>query len=181
MTLISIITNALATIGRSTDAQSMEAWKQKFTIFANDGARDIAVKLNLRKTDTVTAVDHQIDISDLSAECVKIVSVKQGDSELTFNMGPDSRHVDVGVDGDVDVEYRYLPPKMEDDIDQPGIPDQYHDMIVTYVVYKEHMTADPTMQRRMDAYYQDYMTAISAARKTLGEDDTYKIYNAGWF
>jgi len=181
MTLVSIITDALATIGRSTDAQSLDAWRQKFTIFANDGAREIADRLNLRRTDTITATDNQIDISDLPQQCVKVVKVKQGDSELTFTMGPDSRHIDVGVSGDVDVEYRYVPQKMEDDIDQPGIPEHLQNLLVPYVVYREHMTADPNMQRRSDMYFQDYMSGLQRAKKTLGEDDTYKLYNTGWF
>ena len=181
MTLVSIITEALATIGRSTDAQSMEAWKQKFTIFANNGARDMAIKLQLRRTDTLTAVDNTIDISELPHDCIKILKVTQNGTELTFNQGPDKEHVDVGVDGDVEVEYRYLPAKMVDDYDQPGIPEHLQDMLVKYVVYNEHITADPNLQRRADPFYQDYMAGINLAKKTLGEDDTYQLYNTGWF
>lgn len=181
MTLISIITDALATIGRSTDQQSMEAWRQKFTIFANDGARDLAEYLELRRTDTVTAEDGQIEISDLPMECVKIVSVKQNGSDLTFTTAPDSDHVYVGTNGEVDVEYRYLPKKMENDIDTPGIPDALHHLLVPYVVFREHMTAEPRMQRRGDLFWQNYNDGRIKARKTYGEYNTYKLANTGWF
>ena len=181
MTLISIITDALATIGRSTDAQSMEAWKQKFTIFANDGARDLAQYLQLRRTDTITASDNQIDVNDLPNVCLKVLSVKQGSSELSFVMGNSRETINVGVDGDVDVEYRYVPKDMADDIDQPGIPENLHHLIVPYVVFREHMTADPSTQRRSDLFWQVYDQGRHEAKKTYGEEDTYKIYNAGWF
>jgi hypothetical protein len=181
MTLVSIITNALATIGRSTDAQSMDAWKQKFTIFANDGAKDLAHYLQLRRTDTITATDNQIDINDLPFDCEKVVSVKQNGSDLSFTRGNASNKINVGVNGDVEVEYRYLPKDMADDIDQPGIPEHLHHLIIPYVVFKEHMTADPNTQRRADMYWQDYDKGRRDAKKTYGEEDTYKIYNAGWF
>lgn len=181
MTLISIITKALITMGRSTDAQSMEAWKDKLTLFANDGAKDIAVFLQLRETETITAEDKQIDINDLSKTCVKVINVKQNGSELTFNQGTDSDHINVGTDGLVTVEYRYLPADMAEDIDQPGIPDQLQRLLVPYVVYREHMTADPTMQRRSDMFYQTYYQGLMDARKNKGEVNTYQIKNAGWF
>lgn len=181
MTLISIITEALITMGRSTDAQSMEAWKDKLTIFANDGAKAIAEYLQLRKTETITAEDGQIDIRNLSNTCIKVCKVEQDGSELTFNQGPDSNHVDVGAVGDVSVEYRYLPDNMAEDIDTPGIPEHLHRILVPYVIYREHMTADPTMQRRSDMFYQEYRSMLKDAKKTLGEINTYTIKNAGWF
>ena len=181
MTLISIITDALATIGRSTNQQSMEAWRQKFTIFANDGSRDLAEYLQLRRTDTITATDGQIDVNDLPMQCVKVVKVSSGGSELTFTTGPDSDHITVGANGEVQVEYRYIPKPMENDIDTPGIPEYLHHLIVPYVVFREHMTAEPKMQRRADLFYQTYDAGRIAARKTYGEYDTYKLINTGWF
>lgn len=181
MTLVSIISQALVTMGRSTDAQSMEAWKDKLTIFANDGAKDMAEYLQLRETEPLTATDNQIDINDLTKTCIKICNVKQGDNELEFNQGKDSEHVDVGVDGEVTVEYRYLPPDMAEDIDEPGVPAYLHHLLVPYVVFREHMTADPSMQRRSDMFYQTYINGLQDAKKTHGETNTYKIKNAGWF
>jgi len=181
MTLISIISQALTTMGRSTDAQSMEAWKDKLTIFANDGAKDVAKYLQLRKTETITAVDQKIDVNDLSCTCIKVCKVKQGGSELDFNQSGDYEHIDVGTDGDVDVEYRYLPAEMAEDIDEPGIPAHLHHLLIPYVVYREHMTADPTMQRRSDLFWQTYWQGLMNAKKNQGEVNTYKLRNTGWF
>jgi len=181
MTLISIITQALTTMGRSTDAQSMEAWKDKLTIFANDGAKDIAEFLQLRKTETITATDNQIDINDLSNTCIKVCKVSVAGSELDFTQGTDNDHIIVGTDGDVTVEYRYLPSEMAEDIDEPGIPTYLHHLLIPYVVYREHMTADPTMQRRSDLFWQTYWQGLISAKKNQGEVNTYQIRNAGWF
>ena len=181
MTLTSIITDALAMIGRSTDQQSMEAWRQKFTIFANDGARELAEYLQLRRTDTVTAVGGQFDVSDLPMECVKVVNVSRNGTDLTFTTGPNSSRITVGSDGDIQVEYRYLPKKMENDIDTPGIPEHLHHLIVPYVAFREHMTAEPKMQRRAEMFYQIYDSGRTEAKKTYGEHNTYKLINTGWF
>lgn len=181
MTLISIITQALTTMGRSTDAQSMETWKEKLTIFANDGAKDVAEFLQLRQTETIAAEDQQIDINDLSNTCIKVCKVRVGSEELDFTQGTDSTHINVGVDGDVTVEYRYLPPDMSEDIDEPGIPAHLHRLLVPYVVYREHMTADPTMQRRADLFWQTYWQGLMSARKDNGEINTYRFKNTRWF
>lgn len=180
MTLVNIITQALTELGRTTDAQQMESWKDKFTVFVNDGMRDIAEYLELRKTDTVTAAVGKISVSDLRDACVKVVSVTQNGSEIPFNMGSTSDEIEVPVEGEMQVEYRYIPKDLRNNTDKPGIPEHLHHLLVSYVVYREHMTADPTMQRRSNAFYQMYETGKRQAKKTLGEDDTYSIYNVGW-
>lgn len=180
MTLVNIITQALTELGRTTDAQQMEAWKDKFTVFVNDGMRDIAEYLELRKTDTVTAAAGKISVSDLSDACVKVVSVTQNGSEIPFNMGNTSNEIEVPGEGVMQVEYRYIPHDLRNNTDKPGIPEHLHHLLVSYVVYREHMTADPTMQRRSNAFYQMYETGKRQAKKNLGEADTYSIYNVGW-
>lgn len=180
MTLVNIITQALIELGRTTDAQQMEAWKQKFTVFANDGMRDLAEYLELRKTDTVTAGDGRISVSDLSNACVKVVGVTQNGADIPFNMGRTSNEIEVSGSGEMQVEYRYIPNDIKNNTDQPGIPVHLHPLLVSYIVYREHLTADPTMQRRANAFYQIYESGKRQARKTLGEADIYSIYNVGW-
>lgn len=180
MTLVNIITQALTELGRTTDAQQMESWKDKFTVFVNDGMRDIAEYLELRKTDTVTAAAGKISVSDLSSACVKVVGVTQNGAEIPFRTGPASDRIEVSGDGEMEVEYRYIPNELKNNTDKPGIPEYLHPLLVSYVVYREHMTADPTMQRRANAFYQMYESGKLQARKTLGEADTYSIFNVGW-
>ena len=180
MTLVNIISQALIEVGRTTDAQQMAAWKDKFTVFVNDGIRDLAEYLHLRMTDTVSAADGKIDIGDLSHSCVKVVAVRQNGSDVTFQTSGSSNAIEVTGNGEYEVEYRYIPKEVQNNSDQPAIPEHLHHLLVTYVVYREHMTASPTMQRRSDAFFQTYERGKRKARQYLGESDSYAITNVGW-
>lgn len=181
MTLINIITNALIETGHTTDAQQMEAWKEKFTVFVNDGMRDIADTLQLRRTDEIEAINGCFKTADLSDSCVKVVEVSDlSGASVPFNEGTCSTEVYIGRDGTVQVEYRYIPDEVKNDTDQPNIPEHLHPLLVTYVVYREHMTADPNMQRRASAFLQQYEMGKRKAKRNLGEIDTYNIYNVRW-
>lgn len=181
MTLYDIVTQAMVSLGFETDAQSMEAWKDKLVMYLNDGAEDIAKYLNLRRTDTDVPVTNGIlRLDDLSAQCVKIVDVRKNGSSISFTTGPASDEITVGTEGNVDVEYRYVPPRISNDIDVPGIPIYLHSLLVPYIVYSQHITLDPTMQRRADAFYQIYSQGLRRARKNHGETDVYNFTNTGW-
>lgn len=181
MTLYEIVTQAMVSLGFETDAQSMEAWKDKLVMYLNDGAEDIAKYLNLRKTDRdVPVTGGVLNLDDLSAQCVKIVNVKKNGSEVSFETGASSNEINVGAEGTVDVEYRYVPPRISNDIDVPGIPEYLHSLLVPYVVYSQHITLDPTMQRRADAFYQIYASGLRRARKNHGESNVYNFKNTGW-
>lgn len=180
MTLISIITQALIVLNRTTDAQSMEAWKDKFTMFANDGCADIAEYMNLKKSEEVEITDGVLHADQLTEDCQKIISVKQNGSDVSFTLGDMTGDVKIGTSGKVTVEYRYLPAPMSNDIDEPAIPKQLHPLLVPYIAHCEHMTADPTTQRRSDAFYQKYLQGLKQAKRNLGEEDTYKITGVQW-
>jgi len=177
MTLVNILTRALVELGRKTDAQSMDAWREKLTIFANDGCADLAEYLNLKRTDTVTATDGIVKLSDLERGCRKIVSASQNGSSLSVTETNDSKTINVGSSGEVQVTYRYIPKDMENDIDSPDVPEALHRLIVTYVVYRDHLSLDPSMQGRATAILQVYERGRMNARKKYGESDIYSIYN----
>lgn len=180
MTLVNIITQALVELGMTTDAQQMDEWKQKFAMFANDGMRDLAEYLELRRTDTVTVPDGLFRVSGLEHTCLKVVGVTQNGASLPFHTGRTSDEILVDGTGEMQVEYRYVPNEIKNNTDQPGIPPYLHHLLVSYVVYREHLTADPTMQRRADAFFRMYETGKRKARKTLGEENTYQFLNVGW-
>lgn len=180
MTLANIIRRALIELGRGTDAQSTEAFREKLTLFANDAVQDLCEYLELRRTDEVEAKDGVFIVSDLPYGCLKVVDVRQNGNAITFTQGSNSEKIAVTADGNIEVEYRYAPQELKDDIDVPSIPEHLHRLIVSYVVHREHMTADPTMQRRSDAFYRLYEEGKRKARKNLGESDTFSFYNTGW-
>lgn len=180
MTLANIIRQALIELGRGVDAQSTEAWREKLTLFANDAVQDLCSELKLRRVDTVEAKDGKFSLSDLSHGCLKIVEVKKNGSSVTFTQADTSKDVNVSSDGELEVEYRYAPKELRNDVDEPSIPKHLHRLIVAYAVFREHSTADPTMQRRSDTFFQIYEEGKRKAKKDLGESDTFKIYNKGW-
>lgn len=180
MTLVDIITRALSGLGRLSDAQSMSAWKQKMLIYANDCIADLAEYLDLKRTDTVTAADGEFKLSDLQRGCRKIVKVEKDGKMLSVTESDDSKTIGVSEDGEIKVTYRYFPKEMEDDIDVPDIPEGLHRLIVTYVIYCEHRSLDPSMQGRATAFKNDYERGKMNARKKYGEGDTYNIYNWEW-
>ena len=57
MTLLEIISSALEQQGKTSDAQVVHEWRDKFTQLANEGLADLAGALRLRRTD-------EIDIGD---------------------------------------------------------------------------------------------------------------------
>lgn len=181
MTLVDIITRALLGLGRLSDAQSMNAWKAKLLIYANDCVADLAEYLDLVRTDTVTAAGGEFKLNDLSRGCRKIVRVTQNGKELAATETRDSNTIGVNAnDGEIEVTYRYFPKEMEDDIDVPDLPVGLHRLIVPYVVYSEYRTLDPSMQGRANAFKTDYERGKMNARKKYGESDTYNIYNWEW-
>ena len=180
MTLETIIRRALIELGRGVDAQSTEAWSERFTMFANDAVQDLAEYLELRRTDTVEVEWTTLPLSLLERPCLKVLSVKKAGTDVIFTQGASSEEIMVGTNGTLTVEYRYAPKEMANRIDEPDVPENLHPLIVSYAVYREHLTADPTMQRRADAFYQLYETGKRKARKTLGETDTYAFKNTGW-
>lgn len=180
MTLVDIITRALSGLGRLSDAQSMNAWKAKLLIYANDAVADLAEYLDLKRTDTVSVADGELKLSDLPRGCRKIVSARQNGKELSVTETNDSKTVGINAEGEVEVTYRYFPKEMEDDIDVPDLPEGLHRLIVPFVIYSEYRTLDPSMQGRANAFKTDYERGKMNARKKYGEQDTYNIYNWEW-
>lgn len=179
MTLVDIITRALVELGRNTDAQSTGAWKDKLTLFANEGMEDLADYLDIKRTDTVTAVDGRIDLKDLSRRCNKVISASKGTKAVTVTESV-TGFVAVSDSGEMNVTYRYLPDELKNDTDVPDIPEWLHPLLVTYVVYRDHLTLDPSQQARANVFGQMYERGKLNARKKLGESDVYSIYNYGW-
>lgn len=177
MTLNEILSLSLTELNRTTDAQQVEAWRGRLVPYINAGMRDLARYLQLRRTDTVTANGKTVNVSDLPHACVKVVSVKQDSKDIPFNSSNFSDRISVDRDGEMQVEYRYIPNDVRNDTDVPAIPAVLHHMLVTYAAYREHLATDP---RRADGYLQMYEIEKRDLRKTIGERDTYNIINVGW-
>ncbi len=179
MTLIQIISSALEQLGHTTDSQTQEEGRNKFTQLANEGMFDLGAAIKLRRTDELTVDDNgEIDITGLPYICSKIISVKQGDTSVNFNRGSGTYSIKVDAAGTVQVEYYYLPKEMSSDTDVPGIPANLHHLIVLFITAREHSTANVDTQNRYNALYNMYRDGKAQAARHYGEPENYTVTGA---
>ncbi len=179
MTLTQILSEALVQLNLETDAQNAKAYKKKHTLYANEGAQDLALYLKLRRTDQLTLTSGALDLSALPRQCIRVLSVARGGTEYEFYYGAASGTIQVPylTDGAVDVTYRYAPNDMTSDSDEPDIPKYLHKLLPTYIAGREHTTDDPTQQSRAKAYFELYEAGRRRARTNAGETDAFRIVN----
>jgi len=178
MTLNDIIVSALAQLDRGHDRQTVDTWRDKFTRYANEAVTDLATLMQLRRTDVLPVKDGLADIARLPRCCVKVLYVSKQMARVPFITGSASTNIRVLTeDGDVYVHYRYLPDDMSAPTDVPELPAYCHGLIVTYVVARERASADPSVQRGANVYFELYNAGKRGLRAALGEQDAYAITN----
>ncbi|NLB62412.1 MAG: hypothetical protein GX802_08400 [Clostridiales bacterium] len=177
MTLKEIIEAALLQLGRGVDAATIDVWKNKLTLFANDGMRDLATAFSLIRTESAKIIGTTIDLSKLDRICLKLLSITQDGFPLHYSANEAAGIVSVRGVGNVDVTYRYVPNILSALTDIPEIPSQLQGLIVTYVVARERMSGDKTTQSGADIYLQMYETAkarfVSATREAKYIENIY--------
>lgn len=187
MTLMEIISSALEQQGKTSDAQVVHEWRDKFTQLANEGLIDLAGALKLRRTDIVTIppngilnIENGIPDTENPTKyhaCLKLVGIRQGSRFVRYGRGPSTYEIRVGTTGPVEVEYRYLPAQLSNETDVPGIPERLHPLLVDYVLAKDISTNDITTQQRASTFYQLYQEGKLQAQRMYGEPEFYGIRN----
>ena len=178
MTLNDIIVSALAQLDRGHDSQTVDTWRDKLTRYANEAVTDLATVLQLRRSDPLNVSAGIADIAQLPRCCCKVLFVSRGMARVPFITGPSSTRVRVLCDdGAVIVHYRYLPDDMSSPTDVPELPGFCHGMVVTYVVARERASADPSMQRAANVYFELYSAGKRSLRASLGEPDRCRFEN----
>lgn len=178
MTLNDIIVSALAQLDRGHDAQTIDTWRDKLTRFANEAVEDIAMTLQLRRSDALHVEDNVADIAALPRCCTKIISMYKDGTRVPFIEGPSTTLVRVlAPQGPVLVHYRYLPDDMHLSTDVPEVPAHCHGMIVTYVVARERASNDIATQRGAKLYFELYAAAKRRLKSMAGEESAYQIVN----
>lgn len=187
MTLLEIISSALEQQGKTSDAQVVQEWRDKFTQLANEGLIDLAQALKLRRTDTVTiGTDRILDIEngipdtddpDRRHTCLKILGITKDGRPVRYGRGPATYRIKVDAEGPVEIEYRYLPATLSNDTDEPGVPERLHPLLVDYVLGKDVTTNDVSTQQRASAFFQLYAEGKTQAERMYGEPEFYGIKN----
>jgi hypothetical protein len=179
MTLKELLTGALLQLGRGTDAQTLESWRDKLTRYINDAMIDLTADLQPRRTDTLTLTDGTLITSELPRAAVKILALTRGDVRLPFYYGlaTDRLRVPCVEDGEIDVTYRYMPESLKVDTDIPDLPEWCHGALISYAVGRERAAGDGASIAAARACFELYNASKRVMRAHRGELDAYAIQN----
>lgn len=177
MTLQELLTAVLQQLDRSTDAQTLETWRDKLTRYLNDAMVDLSGALQPRRTEAVALADGTIDLTLLERPCIKALALRRGDARLAFYYGAGTNllHVPGVPDGPVTLTYRYMPRMLAADTDVPELPEHCHGALVTYAVARERAAGDATAAAQ--AGFALYAQMRRALRPHCGEADVYRLEN----
>mgnify|MGYP001273145723 CR=1 FL=1 len=179
MTLKELLTGALLQLDRATDAQTLEAWRDKLTRYLNDAIIDLTSDLQPRRTDELSLSDGELCLADLPRTAVKVTALERDGKRLPFYYGPDSDTLRVPCvpDGAVRVTYRYMPEPLKYDTDVPDLPEWCHGALISYAVGRERAAGDAASVNAARACFELYQAAKRCMRGNRGELDAYAIEN----
>ena len=179
MTLQELLTGALQQLDRGTDAQTLEAWRDKLTRFLNDAIVDLSATLRPRRTDAVEIADRRIDLSLLPRRCVKVLALCRGHvrDPFYYGLGTDLLHVPAVADGPAELTYRYLPAQLSADTDRPDLPWDCDGALIQYAVGRERAAGDGTSIAAARACFELYNMMKQNLRSGRGECDAYRFEN----
>lgn len=179
MTLLEMLTGALTLLERGTDAQTVEAWRDKLTRYLNDAILDMANTLQPRRSEEVTLASGEIDLSRLARGCVKVLKLVRGGRRYAFyyGAGTGKLHVPGVADGAMTLTYRYVPAALAVDTDVPDLPVFCHGALIQYAVARERAMGDHASISSARACFDLYLAAKRSLCAHAGEADAYRIEN----
>lgn len=178
MTLQELLTAVLQQLDRSTDAQTLENWRDKLTRYLNDAIVDLAGVLRPRRTEMVEIAGETIDLTLLERPCIKVVALARDGQRLPFYYGAGTAllHIPAVSDGPAALTYQFMPLMLAADTDVPELPEHCHGALVTYAVARERAAGDAAAAAQTGfALYHQMRRALRAG---CGEIDGYRIENA---
>lgn len=180
MTLKELLTGALLQLDRGTDAQTLEAWRDKLTRYVNDAMVDLSAELQPRRTDTLTVDNGALDLAQLPRAAVKVLAldVNHARQPFYYGTGTDNLRVPTIPNGtSVSVLYRYMPNALLYDTDVPELPSWCHGALISYAVGRERASGDGMSMQAARACFELYNAAKRVMRSHRGESDAYTILN----
>ncbi len=176
MTLNDMIVSALAQLDRGHDEQTMEAFRRRLTDYANDAQADIARTIGFSKTEELQPENGVAQLSELSHECLKVLSVSQLGRKVLFRRG-DTGSIELPYNDRASITYICGPKQLEAPADESELPAYTHGLIVSYMVGRERMAGDVSSQRGGNIYLSMYEAAKSKLRPHVGDAESYRIIN----
>lgn len=148
MTLQDIITQSLHRLKRSADGLSLKKYTPEFLYSVNEGVKLIAQRYRQSRKNTVALTNGVFSKTLLTNRAYEIIDVQAAGVSVSFSeeyAGSGTYAVDTTATS-VDVIYRFVPADLTNSIDEPDIPEEYHGMLVNYVVANERANGDPDLQ-----------------------------------
>ena len=164
MTLQDIITQALRRMKRSSDGQALQNYQPEFLFSVNEGVKEIAQRYRQTRTDTVALTNGTFAKSLLSRRAYEIMDVLAAGESVDFaetTAGSAIYEVDT-EETSVSVVYRFVPADLTNSIDEPEIPEEFHGMLVNYVVGNERANGDPALQQAATYDLNKFYAKLSA-------------------
>lgn len=178
MTLNDITVGALDRLDRGHDAQTLEMWRDKLTMFANDALTDLAHAIKPVRTEkALILLDGTVDANAFERDCIGIVSITADGRDVPFVECGTSGVFKVKAEGSVAVTYAYVPKRLSSPSDVPELPERFHPLIVIYVVARERMSGDISTQKGFAAHMRLYETMKAEMLKKSGSADAYGFIN----
>ena len=164
MTLQEIVTQALRRLKRATDGQALVKYTPEVLFNVNEGIILIAQRYHQALKETVALTDGTFAKSLLSHRVFEITDVQASGSSVGFSetfAGSGVFEVDTTATS-VDVIYRFVPDELSNATDAPEIPEEYHGMLVNYVVGNEQVGSDPSLQAIAAANFNMFNAKLNA-------------------
>ncbi len=182
MTLNDILVASLAQLDRGHDAQTLDTWRDKLTLFVNDAVKDIAAAIPQKRREKVKLIGGRIQTESLSRECLRVYRVIINGADVEFTDGEETGAVYIENAqrlsvNDVEVLYAFAPRTLTSPTDVPELPEICHGLIVCYVVGRERASGDVSTQSGSNPYMRLYENGKSALRQRAGGQNRFRIVN----
>ncbi|MDD3400929.1 MAG: hypothetical protein PHT58_04780 [Eubacteriales bacterium] len=179
MTFKQLMELAMDELHRPLDAMTSADYQQRMMRFANEAIIDITGSFRPWRRDTLLVTSDKIALNQLPYKCQKVLSVDYNGERYPFYYGYNTDELIVKSipDGEVNVTYRYIPPKLKSMTDVPQLPEFLHSLIVTYMVARERIQLDSVAQSGAKVNLSLYETLKRRYKISMDEPDSCNIYN----
>ena len=178
MTLLELIRGTLEQLDRGTDAQTIEAWRDKLTRYFNDALEDLTAAVPPRYAQTVPLTDGGFSTDAFDRTCLKVLAVYIRGQRWPFYYGPTHREVRIPGQrgGEALVVYRTAMRPLAIDTDVPDLPESYHSALILYALGRERSMGDGTSMAAARGCFELYAARRRSLIQNYGNGDT-RFYN----
>lgn len=160
MTFLDLLKLALRNMNEKDDEETLRAYRDEVLHYINEGYLDAAVsRIKPVKRVECVSEDGKIPVSQIGVDFFEIVKVLDMNGvEARYLLNNENVFVKDGV---YTVEYVYVPRRIEEDADEPIIPQPYHYILSDYATYRMFLKGSKGRQARGDAFLQSYLNGLS--------------------